>query len=67
MLAEQISNASDQQVRATRTVVHSIQMIASVTQESSAGAMETSKAVKDMDDLSYQLTAAIARFKIDVE
>jgi hypothetical protein len=33
--------------------------------ESAAGAGETSKAVKDLVDLSEQLTRAITRFKIE--
>jgi len=62
--AEQIFQASREQTRATQTVSEAMQAIANVTQQSSAGSAETSKAVKDLVDLSEQLTQAISRFKI---
>jgi twitching motility protein PilJ len=66
-IAEHISGASREQVRATQTVAQSMQTLSNVTLESSAGAGETTKAVKDLVDLSEQLNRAISRFRIDRE
>ncbi len=64
-LATQIANASREQVQATGAVAATMQAIANVTHESSAGATETTKAVRDLVGLSERLTAAISRFRID--
>jgi PAS domain S-box-containing protein len=64
-LIDQISHAAHEQVVATQTVSRAMQTIANVTHESSAGASETSKAVKDLVLLSESLNRAIGRFKID--
>jgi PAS domain S-box-containing protein len=64
-LIDQISHAAHEQVVATQTVSRAMQTIANVTHESSAGANETSKAVKDLVLMSEQLNRALARFKID--
>jgi twitching motility protein PilJ len=66
-LSEQISHASREQAQATQKVSQAMQTIANITHESSAGAGETSKAVKDLVALSEQLTRAIERFKISAE
>jgi methyl-accepting chemotaxis protein len=66
-LSTQISEASREQAQATRTVAESMQAIAGTTMQSAAGASETSKAVRDLVQLSESLTAAIARFKIEAE
>jgi PAS domain S-box-containing protein len=63
-LAGQISNATHEQVQVTQTVSQAMQAIANIAHESSAGAHETSKAVRDLVDLSEQLTRAISRFQI---
>ncbi len=63
--SEQISQASREQVKATQTVAQTMQTISNVTLESSAGATQTSRAVKDLVELSNQLNRAISRFKID--
>ncbi len=64
-LIDQISHAAHEQVVATQTVSRAMQTIANVTHESSAGANETTKAVKDLVQMSEQLNRAIGRFKID--
>jgi methyl-accepting chemotaxis protein len=64
-LSAQISAASREQAQATQTVAAAMQTIANTTHQSSAGANETSKAVRDLVALSEHLTEAIARFKID--
>jgi PAS domain S-box-containing protein len=63
--AEQISHASREQVQATHTVSKAMQTIANVTEESSAGASETSRAVKDLVDLSEQLIKGVSRFRME--
>jgi hypothetical protein len=62
--ATQIANASREQVHATGSVAATMQAIANVTHESSAGPTEATKAVKDLVALSERLTAAISRFHI---
>ena len=64
-VALQISGASREQAQVTQTVSDSMQTIANVTTESAAGARETSKAVKDLVDLSERLISAISRFTVD--
>ncbi len=66
-LAGQISNATHEQVQVTQTVSQAMQAIANIAHESSAGAQETSKAVRDLVGLSEQLTQAISRFQIGSE
>jgi twitching motility protein PilJ len=64
-LAGQISLASREQAHVTDTVAKSMQTIAGITEESSAGAKETSRAVQDLVGLSEHLNRAIARFRIE--
>jgi len=64
-LATQISTASREQAQATTTVADAMQTISNISLESSAGANETSKAVRDLVRLSERLNEAISRFKID--
>ena len=64
-LASQISGASGEQVKATKTVAEAMQTIADVTAQSAMGAKETTKAVQDLVQLSERLTHAISRFQID--
>jgi PAS domain S-box-containing protein len=64
-LSGQISLASREQAQVTDTVAKAMQTIAGITEESSAGAKETTKAVQDLVGLSEHLNRAIARFRID--
>jgi PAS domain S-box-containing protein len=63
-LAQQISNASREQARATVMVSESMQAISTVTTQSAAGAGETSRAVEHLVRLSDQLTSALERFRL---
>jgi PAS domain S-box-containing protein len=65
VLATQISDASNEQVRATNTVAAAMESISNISIESAAGASETSKAARGLVRLSEQLNAAIARFKVE--
>ena len=66
-LSEQISHASREQAQATQMVSQAMQTISNITLESSAGATEASKAVKDLVRLSEELTRAISRFQIGTD
>jgi methyl-accepting chemotaxis protein len=59
------TTASREQAQSTQLVSQAMQTIANITQESSTGAEETSKTVRDLVDLSEQLTKSISRFKND--
>jgi methyl-accepting chemotaxis protein len=61
----QIAGASQQQTLATREVVAAMEAIADFTEGSARGASETSKAVRDLVQLSDQLNQMMKRFKID--
>ncbi len=65
-LTSEISGAAREQTHATQIVAHSMQTIANITQESAAGAAETSKAVRDLVSLAENLNRLLARFKISV-
>jgi methyl-accepting chemotaxis protein len=60
----EIANASREQTRATHHVAKAMEAIANFTTESASGATETSRAVRDLVDLSAQLNEAMTRFKI---
>ena len=62
--SEQISNASIEQAQATQTVSQAMRTIATVTHESSAAASEAAKAVRDLVNLTDQVTQAVARFRV---
>ncbi len=64
-LTDQIFAASREQALATQTVSQAMQTIANVTQQSSAGANETTKAVKDLVAMAEQVNHAISLFKVD--
>jgi methyl-accepting chemotaxis protein len=61
----EIATASREQTRATHHVAKAMEVIANFTAESATGATETSRAVKDLVDLSAQLNEAMTRFRID--
>jgi PAS domain S-box-containing protein len=63
-LTTEISNAAREQTSATQIVARSMQTIANITQESAAGAAETSRAVRDLVSLAESLNRLLARFKI---
>jgi PAS domain S-box-containing protein len=62
----QIASASQEQWRATDRVATSMETIADFTSASARGANETSRAVRDLVQLSEQLNDTMKRFKIDI-
>jgi uncharacterized phage infection (PIP) family protein YhgE len=64
-LAGEISAATQQQTEVSRTVAEAMQIVANITEQSTAGSNETTRAVQDLVDLSEKLTKAISRFRID--
>jgi len=63
-LTDEISTASQEQATATQTFFESMQAIANVTEESAAGANETSRAVRDLASMSEQVINSISMFKM---
>jgi twitching motility protein PilJ len=64
-LAGEISGATREQTSASQTVSEAMQLIANITEQSTAGSNETARAVRDLVSLSEHLTTAISRFRID--
>jgi PAS domain S-box-containing protein len=63
-LAAEISYSSREQVGAAQAAADSIQTVASITEDSAAGALETTVAVRGLVDLSEELNRTISRFKV---
>jgi PAS domain S-box-containing protein len=63
-LSAEISASATEQAQATRTIAEAMQGIVNMTEQSSAGVKETSRAAGDLVSLSEHLTGAIARFNI---
>jgi PAS domain S-box-containing protein len=63
-LIEEISIASEEQARMTRSVAAAMQTISGVTVEASAGAQETTRTLHGMVELSERLNDGISQFKI---
>jgi PAS domain S-box-containing protein len=61
----QIAGAAQEQTLATREVVSAMGTIADFTEASARGATETSKAVRDLVELSNELSEMMKRFKVD--
>jgi methyl-accepting chemotaxis protein len=64
-LSSSISYSAREQSGAAETAADAMQTMASITEESAAGARETSRAVKDLVDLSEHLARTISQFRID--
>src|SRR5271163_539295 len=62
-LVQEISLASKQQVRGTEGVAHAMQIISSITRQTSQGARQTASTVGNMVKLSEQLNEALAQFR----
>ncbi len=63
-LVQQISLASKQQVRGTEGVAQAMQIISSITRQTSQGARQTTRTVENMVKLSEQLNEALSQFRI---
>jgi methyl-accepting chemotaxis protein len=63
-LVEEISAASEEQARVTRSLAMAMQTISNITIETSAGAHETAQTIQGMVELSNQLNRAISHFRI---
>src|SRR5205809_8117838 len=63
-LVQQISLASIQQVRGTEGVAQAMQIISSITRQTSLGARQTTRTVENMVKLSEQLNEALSQFRI---
>ncbi|HXZ79338.1 MAG TPA: HAMP domain-containing methyl-accepting chemotaxis protein [Terriglobales bacterium] len=64
-LVQEISLASKQQVRGTEGVANAMQIISSITRQTSQGARQTTHTVERMVKLSEQLNEALFQFKIN--
>src|SRR5271168_887517 len=62
-LVQEISLASKQQVRGTEGVAHAMQIISSITRQTTQGARQTASTVGNMVKLSEQLNEALAQFR----
>ncbi len=63
-LVQEISLASKQQVRGTEGVANAMQIISSITRQTSTGARQTARTVEQMVKLSEQLNEALSQFRI---
>src|SRR5579883_931444 len=63
-LVQEISLASKQQVRGTEGVANAMQIISSITRQTSQGTRQTARTVEQMVKLSEQLNEALSQFKI---
>jgi PAS domain S-box-containing protein len=63
-LIEEISVASEEQARMTRSVAGAMQTISTITLEASAGAQQTARTLQGMVELSERLNDGISQFKI---
>jgi methyl-accepting chemotaxis protein len=62
-LVQEISLASKQQVRGTEGVANAMQIISSITRQTTQGARQTASTVGNMVRLSEQLNEALAQFR----
>ena len=62
-----ITKAADDQVEVTAQVVHSMDTISKLTQETTHGVQDTVTTIGKLADLSTRLTSAIGRFKLGKE
>ncbi len=67
VLMTDITKAADDQVEVTAQVVHSMDTISKLTQETTHGVQDTVSTIGKLADLSTRLTDAIGRFKIGKE
>lgn len=63
-LAQDISLATQQQVRGAEGVASAVQSIAGVAVQTEQGALQTRKTVDELARLAEELTASLARFKL---
>jgi methyl-accepting chemotaxis protein len=66
-LVTDITRAAGDQVKVTESVVHSMDTISKVTEETTLGVQETVSTIGKLAELSKQLTDAIGRFKLSKE
>jgi len=64
VLMTDITKAADDQVEVTAQVVHSMDTISKLTQETTHGVQDTVSTIGKLADLSTRLTSAIGRFKL---
>ncbi len=67
VLMTDITKAADDQVEVTARVVHSMDTISKLTQETTHGVQDTVSTIGKLADLSTRLTSAIGRFKLGKE
>jgi twitching motility protein PilJ len=67
VLMTDITKAADDQVEVTAQVVHSMDTISKLTQETTHGVQDTVSTIGKLADLSTRLTSAIGRFKLGKE
>ncbi len=67
VLMTDITKAADDQVKVTARVVHSMDTISKLTQETTHGVQDTVATISKLADLSTRLTGAIGRFKLGKE
>ena len=67
MLMTDITKAADDQVEVTAQVVHSMDTISKLTQETTHGVQDTVSTIGKLADLSTWLTSAIGRFNLGKE
>jgi twitching motility protein PilJ len=67
VLMTDITKAADDQVEVTARVVHSMDTISKLTQETTHGVQDTVSTIGKLADLSTRLTRAIGRFKLGKE
>jgi methyl-accepting chemotaxis protein len=66
-LVTDITNSAANQVKVSESVVHSMDSISKLTQETTVGVRETVDTISRLADLSKRLTDAIGRFKLGKE
>ncbi|MHB8846120.1 MAG: methyl-accepting chemotaxis protein [Nitrospirota bacterium] len=66
-LVTDITNSAANQVKVSESVVHSMDSISKLTQETTVGVRETVETISRLADLSKRLTDAIGRFKLGKE
>jgi methyl-accepting chemotaxis protein len=67
VLMTDITKAADDQVEVTAQVVHSMDTISKLTQETTHGVQDTVSTIGKLAELSTRLTSAIGRFKLGKE
>jgi methyl-accepting chemotaxis protein len=63
-LAQDISRATQQQVRGAESVATAVQSIAGVAVQTEQGVLQSRKTVDELARLAEELTASLARFKL---